>query len=131
MNFAQKKFVEMFEAATKVDFDVNWRNGTGYYNGATKVAVPAGEIWASEDEAPNSRRILLIGTIMGTFVVFERYTPGLNSPFVLVSNKPKAGNAFLRDGALEDFEVINLKYLNDTIEGVYSAIQKNLEKQAA
>lgn len=72
-------------AAKQIDFDPSWKNGTGYFNGATKVEVEVGKTAATVGDC--GRRILLIGTEHGSIVLFERYTAG-HGPFVVVHNEP-------------------------------------------
>ncbi len=72
-----------------VEFVPTWTNGTGYYDHATKVAVPEGTWCWSRDNITN-RYLVLIGTRFGTVVVFERYSHGGKSP-VIVSNCPSKG----------------------------------------
>jgi hypothetical protein len=66
-------FNETFENAIEIDGDINrYHNGTGYLDGATAIEIPDGEIHRAVDQ--EGRKVLLFGTILGTIVVFERYT---------------------------------------------------------
>lgn len=92
MNVSGRTFYNVLaKLKTKVEFDPLWRNGTGYFNDATKVPVPVGE-WCWSHDPSTNRFIVLIGTRFGTVTVFERYTHGSLSP-VIVSNTPKKGYA--------------------------------------
>jgi hypothetical protein len=62
--------------ATKVLFNKDWENGTGYLDGivtdkALKESLKPGEMATSVD--PHMRKIILIGTRAGTVGVFQRY----------------------------------------------------------
>lgn len=77
-----------------IDFDPAWKNGTGYFDHATKVALPPGLVRCSQ--CPTTRRdILLVGTRFGTVVVFQRYTDP--SSGIFVSNWPKAFPSTIRE----------------------------------
>ncbi|MBN22683.1 MAG: hypothetical protein CL678_15470 [Bdellovibrionaceae bacterium] len=84
----------------KIEFDPKWRNGTGYYNDATTVPLEPGVIAVSQEPDPNNRRIILVGTSVGTAVAFERYTPGIGQPFVVVSNVPNALRHIVVSGSM-------------------------------
>lgn len=103
---------EMFEellakANRSIEFDMEWANGTGYFNGARDVEVPHGEIWTAVAPAPDSRRLVLIGTCVGTIVLFERYTPDGDSPFVVVNNIPLPLRAAVENGSMNADQIFN------------------------
>lgn len=93
MKTSRDQFQEIFQVIpTTVAFDPEWRNGTGYYDGIVnaKLGLKPGQMAKCEDVAPNSRRIIIVGTRWGNVAVFERYSPkdsGERSE-VYVSNKP-------------------------------------------
>lgn len=110
----------VFEAALayatkEVPFDAKWRNGTGYYDSAVHmVQLEPGEFAKSQDEAPNGRRILFIGTNVGTVVLFERYTPFIGQPEVIVFNMPRVVSRLMMDhGALSFANMSWLTGCND------------------
>lgn len=76
-------FLQTWEQLEEIPFDKDWRNGTGYYNGATKVEtkVPV----RFQDITPNSRRGIILPINGHIIVLFERYTEG-HGPGVIVSN---------------------------------------------
>lgn len=61
-----------------IAYDLEWNNGTGYFDGAVKAVLPEleiGEVGRCKTPAPNNRRILIVKTQFGNVVVFERFTP--------------------------------------------------------
>lgn len=68
--------------ATDITFNPEWKNGTGYLDGATTVDLSVGEVRSFTDD--NNRKGILIGSAVGTTAVFERYTNGDSG--VLVNN---------------------------------------------
>ena len=87
---AHELFLSLWNDAPMTSFDVEWANGTGYYDYATddeSIKLAKGEMLASLDTGSN-RKLLLIGTGQDTSVVlFERYSNGQNG--VIVSNTPR------------------------------------------
>lgn len=68
-----------------IDFDEKWNNGTGYFDHATRVELKPGEM--RKCVCPKTHRaMVLLGTMFGTVVVFERFLFGQNG--VYVSNIP-------------------------------------------
>ena len=62
-----------------------WANGLGYMDDITKYELAVGEVIKSQHE--DGRRVIIVGTAIGSVVVFERYALG-HGPFVLVSHGP-------------------------------------------
>lgn len=83
-------FLNAWENARKVQFDEDWNNGTGYYDGVTddeKLNLQRGELVAAISNSVNNRKLLIKGLGKGlNIVIFERFTNGQNG--VLVQNKP-------------------------------------------
>lgn len=79
-------FIERYNKIEKsIPFNKDWNNGTGYYDGAVHdVKLEPGEEAKSISPMPNNRRIIFIGTQLGTIVLFERYTNGADG--VIVKN---------------------------------------------
>ena len=79
---ANVQFEKAFSAiANVVAFKESWKNGTGYFDNAVfdrEINV------ISKSVDPNGRRMVLIPTMVGVVVVFERYLDG----DVIVSNEP-------------------------------------------
>ena len=79
---ANVQFEKAFSAiANVVAFKESWKNGTGYFDNAVfdrEINV------ISKSVDPNGRRMVLIPTMVGVVVVFERYPDG----DVIVSNEP-------------------------------------------
>ncbi len=65
-----------------VQFNPDWKNGTGYLNGA--VVEQISETSKSVDD--HGRKIILIPAVVGNIVLFERYKNGEHG--VIVSNCP-------------------------------------------
>lgn len=81
---AHDNFMKRYNQTEKViPFKEEWANGTGYYDGAVDdVKLSPGEEAKSVSPAPNNRRMLFIGTHLGTVVLFERYTDGAHGTVV-------------------------------------------------
>lgn len=99
MNVSMKTFVNKFNnITTEIPFDVEWENGTGYFDYATKYPLPAGELGKSVDQ--HGRRIIMVGTPVGTIVFFERYSAKAESEsLVVVVNRPMVLNTLVPEGA--------------------------------
>jgi hypothetical protein len=86
-NDAGAAFLEIYNSIEgKVPFSQSWNNGTGYFNGAVReVKLASGERAASRCPETD-RRLILLGTVLGTVVFFERYSGGADG--VVVANAP-------------------------------------------
>lgn len=76
MNTVSELFNQSYSKInTKIAFSGEWKNDTGYLNGAVvaDLGLRAGECAVTVDDF--QRRVLLIGSPVGNIVVFERYTP--------------------------------------------------------
>lgn len=75
---------------TELQYNPAWANGTGYYDNAVsgddKVVVPAGEFAKSQAPMPNGRKLIFVGTVFGTIVVFARYTGAEGGMYVYNTN---------------------------------------------
>ena len=81
-------FNSRFDSIEKeIPYDPAWNNNTGYFDGATKIELAPGEEAKSVTPAPNNRKIIFMGTQLGTAVFFERYTDGANG--VITRNLPR------------------------------------------
>lgn len=71
-------FNEQYEKAREVEFSGHWLTTSSYYDGAMEgehaPQLDIGEIVRSISPAPNSRKLLIIGTPFGNVVVQQRYT---------------------------------------------------------
>lgn len=104
-------FEDTLVLAREIDFDPTWNNGTGYFDNAATVYVQSGDMAKATCPVTN-RRLLLVGTELGTIVVFERYEPNSNNIYVLTTNAPVAYRELL-SGAL-DQDTLN-RIINGTI----------------
>jgi hypothetical protein len=101
-------FDNKFNSITNVvEFNNEWNNGTGYFDASVQligdgepeiaVVLESGEM--AKCISPNDRKMIFVGTPLGTCVVFQRYS---GSSEVLVTNQTrslrKAG--FIENGAL-------------------------------
>ena len=81
-------FQQAWEAATKIEFNPEWKNGTDYLDYATDAEdlnLEAGQFVACIDDL--NRRVLIKGCgKKANIVVFERHGHGLSD--VLVNNQP-------------------------------------------
>jgi hypothetical protein len=69
-------FYNRFNAIQKeIPFDTNWKNGTGYYDGALDIPMIQGHMVKSYDLTSN-RLLVIIGCAGGNIVVHERYGDG-------------------------------------------------------
>lgn len=84
-SFLENAFEQVLAQLPQVPYNPEWKHGD-YFNGACAVELKPGEIVTSTVEGRDARRLLMIGTRVGTIVIFERYTPNNGSAFVLVSN---------------------------------------------
>lgn len=99
-SLVERNFKSVLEKiAFEVPFETEWKNGTGYFDHAVDCYVPEGRVVKSLCPT-TKRRIILVGTVLGTVVVFERYTPDMNQPFILTWHAPKALRAFIGEPAL-------------------------------
>lgn len=97
-------FSNVFNSITcTIEFNEDWNNGTGYYNGAVKQnQLPPGKR-AKCVSPDNYRRIVLIGTRFGNAVFFERYTQDdTKTNIIVVSNVPRQLNGFVPSGSMSD-----------------------------
>lgn len=69
-------FAAQFSKTKAVPFNPKWSNGTGYFDyavlGKEAPLLEAGDTVCSED--PKGRKIIIIGTLLGNAVIFQRYS---------------------------------------------------------
>jgi hypothetical protein len=86
------------EKVVQIEFKPQWRNGTGYFDGAVheELVGEFGTVYTCTDE--ESRRVLLIcKTQFGNVVIFQRYSDGDKG--VVTGNFSTRLKAFLPSGA--------------------------------
>jgi len=95
----QRAFELALENITAVvPFDPTWANGTGYFDGAVDgLKLSIGEVVKST--CPTGRRLIIVGTVLGNVIVFERKAPGVGR-FMLTYNSHEALNLMLGGSAL-------------------------------
>jgi len=108
---AFEKFENVWKSLDEIPFEREWRNGTGYYNGAVNVYTEKPVRF--QDEEPNSRRGIILPIGKETVVVFERYTYRPDIDKVLVTNASVA-----MDGQLEP-QTLNLLLQLAGLTGLY------------
>ena len=85
-----------------IEFDKEWYNGTGYLDHATQLVqlAPNGRAVST---TTGGRKIIFIGTKLGTVAVFERYTGNEGrDDIIVVSNTPPSMVTCLEPGAMSD-----------------------------
>jgi len=96
----KRNFLSLFDKLDiAIPFNPEWKNGTGYFDHAVDCWVMKGNVVKTICPT-TARRIILIGTVLGTVVVFERYSPDMDQPFILTWHAPKALRSFIGDPAL-------------------------------
>lgn len=121
VSFLANQFAKLIaNVAFEIPFEPEWKNGTGYFDHAVDCYVPEGRVVKSTCPTTN-RRLVLVGTVLGTVVVFERYTPDIGQPFILTWHAPKALRNFLGEPALtaERLDMIVCHYHTQTNISVY------------
>jgi len=108
------RFNEVWHSGTEVEYDPAWepRRLTDPFNwhlfGAVQLPVPEGAVWRSFDQVKH-RKIIMVGSYKGTYVVYEEYSPG--GPYSLV--RPKTGTwvqcLVVKLTATELYEVVGKK----------------------
>lgn len=130
MSKAQETFAKIYaelveNQRTSVSFEPKWNNGTGYLDGAVSAEIRPGTTATTTTD--NNRRVILIGTDIGTVAVFERYSAKENGErsSVIVANAPRALGA-ITDGSLSA-EIIDLlvgnpnKNISDIVRNIRSS----------
>lgn len=82
-----------------VPFNSAWRSENGYFENAMDFPLEAGKVVKSVC-THTERRLILVGTCLGTVVVFERHAPKTGQKFVLVHNSHKQLALLLGTSAL-------------------------------
>lgn len=106
-SFLQESFEEVFVSVRQVPFQEKWRERS-YMNHACKYELAPGQIVCAHSEFPDNRRMLLIGTRVGTAVIFERFSANPDEVFVLVSNAPSSLRFILPSGEIGERTFLNV-----------------------
>lgn len=104
----QQRFTEVYNRIPDMQFDPKWGDGTGYFNnaiGSGKVTLKSGELRSAT--TPNGRRMIFIGTHLGTVAIFDRYTPEDNV-FVFNMDKRIERGQWLAGRTIDDVEMFVL-----------------------
>lgn len=89
-NYVAAAFIDHFEKITKIiEFDKKYHNGTGYLDNAVHIPLKQGETAKMIDDA--RRKCILVGTLFGTVIVFQRYSDNLDK---IVCNFPQGLSEF-------------------------------------
>jgi hypothetical protein len=88
-----------------VEYNSKWENGTGYLDHAVNdTSIVFDEDGYAKAVSPAGRKIVIVKTIKGNAVVFERYTDSESS--VVVSNIPhRVAELFQMSGSLSSDQV--------------------------
>lgn len=135
MSAAAKTFASLFSKINNtIEFDKNWKNGTGYLDGAVyDVKLASGERAKTTDDL--GRNVIFVGTELGTFVMFERYSheqDGTRSS-VIVANAPRALRHFACGPMREDMihmvanDIANIGHITADIRSAKTIEQEELE----
>ena len=80
--------------ARELPFDSAWNNGTGYFDALVTADIAdleVGEMAKSYTGDVNRRRIIVMKTVLGNVVVFDRYTDNATLEYpVFTQNSPRA-----------------------------------------
>ncbi len=92
-----------------IAFNPAWKNETGYLDHAAQSqnapVVPAGKTVKSTDDS--GRKILIVGTEFGNFVMFQRYT-GDDSVVVSNANIKVRQESNVANGAMSEEDIIKM-----------------------
>lgn len=68
-------FDQAFANAKPIEFNPNWKNGTGYFDHAVtdNLGLANGELAGCVDD--KNRKLIIVGTPVANVVVFERHDP--------------------------------------------------------
>ncbi|MGG4591863.1 hypothetical protein ACLPJK_26750 [Pseudomonas aeruginosa] len=91
-------------------FDASWNNGARPYDGAVHVRLAACTRAKSFDPQ-TQRRIILVGTVIGTFVAFTKHAEE-DRPFIVTSSVPVAGRPLCPPGIMSE-DTFALCFLSD------------------
>ena len=138
MSQAQKIFTKLYESSNvrEIPFDKEWSNGTGYFDhaiyGEHAVEIKNGEILKSV--SPGNRRIMFLGTRLGTIAVFDRFTGSEKDVFVYNTTTAINRGRWIGSGALseDDMSTIFGMYIGDptlarVIDEIYSGCKKSAQ----
>lgn len=127
-------FTRAYDTITNViPFNPEWKNATGYLDGAVKVKLDAGQTAKSYDDF--NRRIILVGTPVGTIVLFDRHT-GNDNPekenIVVVLNRPHHLIGVIDEGSQSDDDFIRIvgyspvSNIGTVLRGLVGAANKSM-----
>lgn len=135
---AHETFVAIFNAIdTTVEFNNDWNNGTGYFNGlvSENLGLEIGTRFKSHTGDVNDRKIIGVVTPLGNAVFFERFTAGDGGR--ITRNLPSAINGMYEDG-LQSAETLQTVFggiegygfnLGVTLERVSKEIRAQVAKE--
>lgn len=119
---AKEVLVSVFNNITNtVEYSTKWENGTGYLDGVVRdTTIVFDDNGYAKSTTTKGRRMVIVKTVKGNIVIFERYTDPHST--VVVSNMPGSiGTLFQLDGSLSAEKVRHI--LGDP---VYPSICPNL-----
>lgn len=114
-----------------VAFNPEWRSDNGYFENAINFPVECGKVVKSVCSF-SDRRLILVGTPLGTVVVFERFAPKTGQKFVLIHNSHKDLAPMLGSGGLSmaQFSLVVTSWdieenIGSYLGKLYGAMQKH------
>lgn len=118
-----------------VPFDSAWRSENGYFENAMDFPLEPGKVVKSVCEH-TERRMIMVGTCLGTVVVFERHAPKMGQKFVLVHNSHKQLALLLGTSALSlaQFSLVLTSWdiqenIGSYLESLFGAMMKTKTKR--
>lgn len=86
----KKRFAGVLNKVQQIiPFNPAWKDAVSYGNAVTLVNLEPGKVAQSEDPETN-QGLILVGTVLGTVVVYESAPGNVNQKFALRYNAPKA-----------------------------------------
>lgn len=118
---ALSAFHTAFQAISlEVEFKMDWKNGTGYFQCDKVDRITEGDRAKCVDD--HGRRMILIGTRVGTIVLFERHNTNTG---VIVANVPEdLASVFDLSGALTHEKIDFITGGRDGYMNINSRIEK-------
>lgn len=123
----ERKYAEI---TTSIPYQTSWGNGTGYLDNAIEVPMKPGEFAKSIDLS--GRRIIFVGTQLGTVVIFDRYKNQTDDG-IYVYNAPRStllGTILGQSNISSDTMNLVFDYydLSHLIDGIIKEIQFKIKK---
>lgn len=122
---------------TTVEYNSDWANGTGYFDGVVKDDLglkPGEQVKFVDDEGRNA---IVTNTLFGNVVVFQRHIPRDADDIVITSNAPRELNSLVASGALGEDDLMKIvgepgnHNIGQTLDYLIQAADRQRAKVAA